>query len=542
MRLDNAALKAEIELLQNSFRVRAANLLAQAVSSPRGALLAPRDLLQLVRDFLGARSWRRLVTFLECGLPDDPLRHCSTSNFKNRKELLRLVNLAGANKPPTQMKSLDPRLSSAQARFTELFEIAQNGPPQPQNSVDANLRAETINQEKSVLMVLHTGQPDHSNGYARRSHELLRELNAGDYRVSCGLRAHAPETTGAIIDGVSYERLPYFTPKNDGYIAYTNAYAQAIGTLIKSLRPSIVHAASNHVSGYAAGLAARNANLPFFYEVRGLWEVTRASVEPIFEGSTGYAAQQTMEHYVATMADRLLVNGKGLMEYFEAAGVDKDKIINVPNGCLPEEFDVKPEKTAMLGKKFRLDDRPVIGFVGSITPYEGLHTLVEACALLRDLPFQLLIIGDGPFLPQLRRQIMASPIADRSRLIGRVSPDTAKAAYSLIDIAPITRSDTPVGRLTPPLKPLDAMSGRSALIVTDLPALRGFAIEDRGLIVPPNDNHALSEALRILLKDTALRARVTRRARQHVERQSRWRFSAAEVSQAYDTVLSEKSL
>lgn len=51
---------------------------------------------------------------------------------------------------------------------------------------------------------------------------------------------------------------------------------------------SQIHAASNHFNALPALLAARMLGIPFHYEMRGLWELTRASRQPWYENSARF--------------------------------------------------------------------------------------------------------------------------------------------------------------------------------------------------------------------------------------------------------------
>ena len=51
------------------------------------------------------------------------------------------------------------------------------------------------------------------------------------------------------------------------------------------LRPDTIHAASNHSVGYPAAMVARALNIPFVYEMRGLWALSRAARDEVYRRS-----------------------------------------------------------------------------------------------------------------------------------------------------------------------------------------------------------------------------------------------------------------
>ena len=90
-----------------------------------------------------------------------------------------------------------------------------------------------------------------------------------------------------LIDEIPYHRLIELE-KGYGQIniaAYLQAYAEDLSRLVQEIRPSILHAASNHINGLVVNAVAKHFNIPSIYEVRGLWEITRISRQPEFEGS-----------------------------------------------------------------------------------------------------------------------------------------------------------------------------------------------------------------------------------------------------------------
>ena len=519
-----AALRAEVDRLQDSLSMQLGRALIEAAKSPGGFVRTPARLAGLVRAARLRLAWRAWVVALECGLPDDPLRTATPDPAEHAgiKAAGRAAQAGAAL--PTSRPFVSEAGLLASRRHTELRAPVPDLPPHAARASGSG-----------TLMVLHAGQPDVRNGYARRSHEILRALRAEGREVSAVLRP-VPGGAETVIGDVRYGRLASLAP-TDGLAAYVEAYADAIVRVARARPPAILHAASNHVTGMATAIAARRLGLPFVYEVRGLWEVTRTSVEPTYEGSVGYRAQREREVAVARAADRLLVNGEAIGAVFEAAGVPPERIVDVPNGCDAARLDAAAAQAEGLAARWGLRPGvPVIGFVGSLTPYEDVGTLLRACAALPADAWQLLIVGDGPSRRPLQSLASDLGLGDRAIFAGAVTADEAAAAYALIDIAPIVRADTAVARLVPPLKPFEAMAGRAALIVSDLPPLAPLAAEGRGVTVPPGRPDALAEALTRLLAPEARRA-LTEPARAWVEAERSWPAVAAGVGRAYDAVM-----
>ena len=374
---EEEALRAELARLRGSLRYRAADMVAEAFASPAGLLRAPRRMAGLYAEVRAVRAWRRVVTALECGLPNDSLRTAPVPPLSSSRAVLRAAENDGrpAGSPATA------------SRMRELRELIEEGGLLP-----PCVAADDRLPDGPIAYVAHAGLPDASNGYAVRTHALVRAMRDEGASVTVFLRGGVPGEV-SLIDGVPYRRLG-FPASNASYVQTVHAYAEAIRTQLLAVEAAWVHAASNHVTGQAAGLAARGVGLPFTYEARGLWEVTRLNGEPGYQGSLGYRAQRALEEGTARAAHRVFVNGGPLRSLFAAAGIAEERLRLLPNGCdaapLPSAADRLAAKAS-----FGLADRPVIGFAGSLTAYEGLDAVIAATAALPPA-VQLLIVGDGP--------------------------------------------------------------------------------------------------------------------------------------------------
>ncbi|MEM7662710.1 MAG: glycosyltransferase family 4 protein [Pseudomonadota bacterium] len=531
---ENRELRTELDRVNNSLRMRAASIFAENLSSPLTTLTIPAKLIRLLRDVRVVKQWRKVVLGLECGLPDDPLRLLTPE----RQELAELKSVASSilnGRAPPAVTSAQPSraVQAALVRSDELEEIVRSG-------ADWELpKAEVVNpvSPKRVVMPLHACEQDIVNGYTRRSHELIQALQQTGWDISGAVRGE--RSTDVASTARQYERVGTVPSDQQTHQDYVSRYAERLYQHFIKTRPAIVHAASNHVTGLAASIAAKRANLPLIYEIRGLWEETRRSVEPSYLNSLGYCAQQQLEIETAKRADHLLVNGRPLAELFSQRGIAEDKITVVPNGCA-SELNLEKERQKALQNHLSLSGEPVIGFVGSLTSYEGLELVFEALSGLRTLPFQLLIVGDGPARMPLQDKARALRLSDKIHWMGRVSPSEATAAYGLIDIAPFVRSDTPVTRLTPPLKPLDAMLSNTAMLLSDLPPLAEFAEDGRALLVPPGDVSTIRKALKLLITDADAREAMAEKAKQWVLKNRQWTTIAKTIDGAYKTVLAQR--
>ncbi len=173
----------------------------------------------------------------------------------------------------------------------------------------------------------------------------------------------------------------------------------------------------------------------------------------------------------------------------------------VPNGVDHQRF--RPG----LPRLERFDDgvRNIL-FVGRFDPRKGLPDLMHACAELarEGLPFRLILVGDGALRGQAER-LARGPLEGRVHFEGRVGHERLPRYYASADIfCSPAREGESFGLVL-----LEAMASGVPIVATDLAGyLTVLTHGNEGLVAPPRDPAALAAALRLLLVDPALRARM----------------------------------
>ena len=111
---------------------------------------------------------------------------------------------------------------------------------------------------------------------------------------------------------------------------------------------------------------------------------------------------------------------------------------------------------------------------------------------------------------------------DRVELRGHVPYDQVPGVLAGASVALLPLPDEPVARLfTSPLKLFDYMAAGVPIVASDLPALREvLRHEENALLARPGDPDAFADAVRRLLADPALAARLGAQARADVHRYS----------------------
>ncbi len=395
-----------------------------------------------------------------------------------------------------------------------------------------------------VLHVVTDALPSTSAGYTVRTQEIALAQRAAGLDPHVATRIGFPVTAGAIdgratvsVDGVPYHRLlPWVMPGRMDALYETHLRYAA--RLTATLRPAVLHAASNYANAVIA-LALRDATrLPVVYEVRGFWEDTwlsRHAGTRDLTLSDRYRLTRALETHCMKSADLVVTLGEAMRDEILERGVDPDKVIIVPNGVSEEFLRPLPDDRGRLRTSLGIQPgEHVVGLVSSLVAHEGIGTLLEAVKILGDrgVRTRALIVGDGPERAALQRQ--AEALGIDAIFPGRVPMSQVRAYHAVLDVFVVPRTPDRVCQLVTPLKPVEAMASGLPVVVSGVKALSEI-VNDKvtGLLSPPLDAAALADTLQTVLEDQGLRAELGANAREWVARDRTWAHNAARYREAY---------
>lgn len=375
-----------------------------------------------------------------------------------------------------------------------------------------------------ILYVAASCLPYHVSGYTSRTHELLCALKEGGADLRVVTRTGypwdrrdslcLPETESTLRDGIRYVHAR--TPRNNRFTAiYAAQAATVLERYARQEGVARIHAASNHVNALPALLAARRLGIPFQYEMRGLWELTRIARQPAFAQSHNFKLGLALEGFVAAHADRVFVISAQLGRYArEHWGIPEDRLHLLPN-CV-DAGRIRPA---------HLPAEPLtIGYAGSLINYEGLDTLLHALRQLRQsgMAARLEIAGHGEAREGLERLTTELGLDDAVHFYGRLSPEDARAHLSRCTLVCIPRRPFTVCEIVPPLKLAEAMALEKPVIVPDLPLFRDEAGE-AGWFFRPGDTAHLAQVLAAAFGDPERCATMARKGRERIISCRQWR-------------------
>jgi glycosyltransferase involved in cell wall biosynthesis len=315
-------------------------------------------------------------------------------------------------------------------------------------------------------------------------------------RVSGGARSET-------IDGVRVVRFPYFPRRfedlADGAIldnlkerrsrivqvpALLAAQYVAVRRAVRAFRPDVVHAHWAIPQALVAVLAA--PGVPIVVTTHG-GDVYALRAAPLV----------ALKRWVFSRSARVTtVNGE-MRERLTEWGVPEARSSVIPMGV-----DLAPA----LAARGRVERRPGrVVAVGRLVEKKGFGNLLEALRGIDDLPWELVVVGDGPWRERLERQAAGLPVTFLGQR-GKTEVLETLASATAVALPSVAAANGDQEGL--PVTLLEAAAVGAAIVASDLPGIRDVVEQDvSGVLVTPGDVQELRAGLRRALTDADARAR-----------------------------------
>jgi glycosyltransferase involved in cell wall biosynthesis len=274
--------------------------------------------------------------------------------------------------------------------------------------------------------------------------------------------------------------------------------------LIEAGQPGLVHA-----HGLRAGALTAIA-LAFARRRTGMHPALVVTVHnaPPEDGLTG-AIYRVLELIVARNADSVLCVSPDLEQRMRAAGARRVGRAVVPAPCVSLTAPPAPNATSRAGDVSAetyatagaVPQRPIILAVGRLALQKGFRTLIEAAARWQDIQPgpSLVIVGEGPLETELKAQAAALGLTVEFKGPRTDVPDLLATAAVFV---------LPSAWEGQPLVLQEALRAGVPIVATRVGGTPSLVGEDAAVLIPPGDPERLADAVRAVLTDPALAARL----------------------------------
>jgi glycosyltransferase involved in cell wall biosynthesis len=210
----------------------------------------------------------------------------------------------------------------------------------------------------------------------------------------------------------------------------------------------------------------------------------------------------------ATATQRIVTTGQRLRAQVVAeTGVPETRVVSIPTGIDLARFH--PGEREASRREVGLPAHAVIvGIVATLRSWKGHRYLLDALAAMRRKDVHLAIVGDGPQREALGAQVDRLGIGERVIFAGN-RDDVAPwmRAFDVFCLPSYANEGVPQSLM-------QAMACGLPVVTTAVGSIPEIVADGiNGMIVPPENAHALREALEVLLEDAPKRASLAARAR-----------------------------
>jgi glycosyltransferase involved in cell wall biosynthesis len=233
-----------------------------------------------------------------------------------------------------------------------------------------------------------------------------------------------------------------------------------------------------------------------------------------------------VEDYLFSNTDHIIAVSNELKEFIWRKYPDS-RVTVVPNGVRVDHFSFEGFRSdSDVNNKF------VIGFLGSLKPWHGVEILIDSFAGIADNDdsSRLLIIGDNKKTgSRLARRCENLKIDGKVEFTGAVEYDRIPEMLHQTDVlvAPYPRMDN---FYFSSLKIFEYMAAGKAIIASNIGQISAVLTHEKtALLVPPGDPMALRRALERLKDDPDLRRRLGDRARIEARTRHTWSQRADKI-------------
>ena len=387
------------------------------------------------------------------------------------------------------------------------------GAPQARLSELARFWAEA-GDEVTVL----TGMPNHPTG-------IVPE----EYRGSVRRVEHT--------DGYRVIRTWLYATPNEGIVKKTLGHLSFMATSVvlgaRRAGPAdvVVVSSPTFFSIFSAWLLAKLKRAKLVVEIRDLWPAIFVELGVLTNRRIIWLLER-LELWAYRVADVVVVVSEGFRDDLVARGVTPDKVHTIRNGVDLDRFQPGGDPEAGRAALEVPDGHTLVLYLGAHGISHGLDAVVRAAARLADDEIHVAFVGEGAKKAELVAQVERDGVTNVSMHSG-VPREQVPALLAAADICLVPLRDVPLFSTFIPSKIFEYFAAGKAVVgaVTGEPAR--ILADGGAVVVAPEDDVALAEAIRDVAPDQERRRRMGERGRRYVEEH----FDRRALARRYRTLL-----
>lgn len=325
------------------------------------------------------------------------------------------------------------------------------------------------------------------------------------------IKAFAPKLLARIIEiiynGISYFRVNRYCKKHSIDFIYE--------------RYALFH--------FGGVLAAKHNKIPLILEVNTPYAYAWDRYDKLYFKKLS----RRIEKWVFQNADQVVVVSEALKDYLAKMGVEPDKIHSMQNGINCKKFNQNyTHACELIKRKLKLENKTVVGFIGSLRKWHGVDLLIEVIPQLvkKYENVHFLIVGTGELENEFKSHMKKKGCENFVTFTGRLHHGDIPKYIQVMDI-PLMPNSNFYGS---PMKIFEYMALGKPVVAPRLKPIQEVIEEgENGILVEPGDASSLENAIIELLKDENKRLYFGENNRRKVFAEYTWEKNAENIIQLF---------
>ncbi|NMP32963.1 glycosyltransferase family 4 protein [Thalassotalea sp. M1531] len=312
------------------------------------------------------------------------------------------------------------------------------------------------------------------------------------------------------MDGIDVVRVKTFISSNEGFVLrildfISFMFSSFLAGLLQRKVDVIVATSPQFftaVSGWALSTVKRKK---FVFELRDIWPASITAVGAM-KDSWAIKILEKLEMFLYRRADSIISVTKSFKQELIERGIDGGKISVVLNGVDLSKYQLQRKKDKYFSEKYKLENKFVVGYIGTHGLAHALEHVIEAAELLQaDENIRFLFAGGGAAKDKLVKLVDEKQLTNVV-FIARQPKESMPSIWSLCDVSLISLRDTPLFKTVIPSKIFESM-GMGLPMLAPIPkgeASEIIELANAGIICSPENGDTLAEKVVELISSEKL--------------------------------------
>lgn len=299
-------------------------------------------------------------------------------------------------------------------------------------------------------------------------------------------------------------------------------FERQLSQKIESLQPDLIYERSAYLQSSGVR-AAKKFGVSHVLEVNSPYVEERKTLGDGGSLLSGYAAR--IEQELLEETDVAAVITSSLKEYFEREyGLQDKSFVITPNAINQRKIRWDQNEVGKIKSEHEIEDKIILGFVGSLLPWHGVDLLIKSLKDIRDhhTDTKVLIVGDGSGANDLKQLSHNLGVENDVIFTGRVPHGQVFNYIQSMDITIYPGSKDNENWYGSPVKLFEYGAMGKPVVIYDQPQIRDVMEAGKdGLLIEP-EVEQLTDAISTLLNNENLRNSIAQNFKDKVLSEYTW--------------------